>query len=101
MVDKWAKRSSREDTHSRLAFLNRHRQKFYWGNDILDNSEGLVEDSCPEVLTQMLGIDLEAEQDIHFGIIKILGRREEELASWASNNNGMEPEIPTGGAGVS
>ena len=47
LVDKWANSSSREYTQSRLEFLNRHKQKFYWENDGLDESEGLVEDAYP------------------------------------------------------
>ena len=47
LVDKWANSSSREYTQSRLEFLNRHKQKFYWENDGLDESEGQVEDAYP------------------------------------------------------
>ena len=49
IVDKWAKQYIREDTQSRLAFLDRHKQKFYWGSSDLDNSEVPVEYTQPEI----------------------------------------------------
>ena len=64
LLDKWSKRSSREYMQYRLVFLNLHKHKFDWVNDDLDKSEGLVENSHPEIPAQMTGIDLEVDQDI-------------------------------------
>ena len=64
LLDKWSKRSSREYMQSRLVFLNLHKHKFDWVNDDLDKSEGLVENSHPEIPAQMPGIDLKVDQDI-------------------------------------
>ena len=61
-------------------FLNRNKQKFVWENDDLDNSDGLIEYSLPEIPAQMPVIDLEVEKDINRDLIKILGPREEEIS---------------------
>ena len=58
LVVKWVKSSSRGGMQYRLSFLNHHNHKFGWENDNIYYSEVLVEDSHPEILVQMPGIDL-------------------------------------------
>ena len=62
-----------------MEFLNHHRQKFDCGNYDLDNIEGLIEYSQPEIPAQMPGIDLEVDQDIDGDMIKIIDPRKGKL----------------------
>ena len=96
LVEKWVYRSSREDTQSRLALLNLHKQKFHCANKDVDNSESLVEYTHQEISAQTPGIDLEVEQNIYCDMTKIISPRIEEFSFEASNNYGLEPETPGG-----
>ena len=64
LVNKWGKRFQRESQRHKLEFLNRHKDKYAWDNDDLeDNDMTLVEYEIPHpsIAAEIPGVDLASE----------------------------------------
>ena len=56
-VNNWGKRSKKEEYGNKLAFLNRHKEKYDWDNDEIAEEEGMVKDEpYTELIAEIPGI---------------------------------------------
>ena len=60
--------------------MDLNKQKFDWGDDNLDDTEGLVENIHPEIPERTPGTELANEQDNDCDLIELLEHSEEEEA---------------------
>ena len=94
-VNKWGERTKQEKYGKKLHFLNRHKLKFDWDNEELSEYEGLTEDPPkphPEIVSELPGIELEAEQIEEAPAIEEIDMTDSQAAIAAVENTGM-PEI--------
>ena len=68
LANRWGKSSRSEQYGNKLEFLDRHKEKFDWDNEDIEDKEGLVEpdpdqDTHPGLLAEIPGVIMETDRD--------------------------------------
>ena len=68
LANRWGKTSRSEQYGNKLEFLNRHKAKYDWDNEDIEECEGLIEPqpsstAHPGILAEIPGVELEADDE--------------------------------------
>ena len=102
LVNKWEQKLQHDDLQNKLGFLNRVKQKYDWDAEGSPD-EGLIQENKahPDIIAEILGIDLEVEHPGLDFAVEDDPMSEAELAQAAAANDSLYPIDPTSSTGVS
>jgi hypothetical protein len=102
VINDWGRRHAKENKSRPLIFLNCKRQVYNWDKNNLNNNEGLVKpntNTCPSILTEFLGINLELEQPHHHHVVEVIEASKDERINAAAYNPSVD-NLPCNTPGV-